>query len=77
MVNDARRRVRRWREGCRLHPRWAERWEQVLALPVEEIRKAISADTVAARELRQTSPFAGALTKQERQRIVRAVEERG
>lgn len=76
MVDDARRRVHRWREDGRIHPRWAEKWEQVLALPLPKITKTIGADTVGARELRQTSPFAGALTQQERRRLVQAVEDR-
>jgi hypothetical protein len=45
-------------------------------MPLPEVAKAISSDTARARELRQTSPFAGALTEQERRRLVQAVEER-
>ena len=40
------------------------------------IAKAISADTPRARELRQTSPFAGALNEHERKLLVEAVERR-
>lgn len=75
-VEQARRRLRRWRANGRIHPRWADEWERILGLPLTRIAKAISADTTRARELRQTSPFAGALTEQERRRLVRAVEER-
>jgi excisionase family DNA binding protein len=76
LVDEARRRLRRWRENGRIHPRWAEEWERVLAKPIPRIAGAIAADTKGARELRQTSPFAGALTEQERRRLFRAVEER-
>lgn len=76
LVAQARRRLSRWRQDGRIHPRWAEEWEQILAMPLPRIAKAISTDTVRARELRQSSPFAGALTEQERQRLLRAVEER-
>lgn len=76
MVDEARRRLERWRRDGRIHPHWAEQWDRVLALPLERIAKAISADTQRARELRQTSPFAGALTEQERRRLVQAVEDR-
>jgi hypothetical protein len=76
MVERARSRLSRWRRSGRLHDRWAEAWDQILAAPEADIRKAISADTPEARALRQTSPFAGALTEQERRRLVRAVEER-
>lgn len=76
IVNDARRRLRRWRKDGRIHPRWADEWESILALPLPRIAKLISADTEQARELRQTSPFAGVLTEQERRRLLRVVEER-
>lgn len=76
LVDDARKRLHRWRESGRIHPRWAAQWESVLTLPLPRIAKKIGADTEQARELRQTSPFAGALTEQERRRVLRAVEER-
>lgn len=76
VVDDARRRLHRWRQNGRIHPRWAEEWEGILATPLERIAKTISADTQRARELRQTSPFAGVLNEQERRRLLRAVEER-
>jgi hypothetical protein len=76
VVDNARRRLARWRSEGRLDPRWAEEWERVLELPLPRIAKTISADTKRARELRQTSPFAGVLTEQERRQLLRAVEER-
>jgi hypothetical protein len=76
LVNDARRRLQRWREEGRLNPRWAEEWESILARPLAQVARAISADTKHARQLRQTSPFAGALTEQERKLLLAAVEER-
>ena len=76
LVEQARRRLARWRSTDRIHPHWAEEWERVLALPLPRIAKAISADTPQARELRQTSPFSGALNEHERRRLVDAVERR-
>jgi hypothetical protein len=76
IVRDARTRLRRWRRDSRIDPRWANEWDGILALPLSRIAKAISADSPKARALRQTSPFAGVLTAQERRRLVRAVEER-
>jgi len=76
VVDNARRRLRRWRSESRVDPRWAEEWERVLELPLPRIAKTISADTKRARELRQTSPFAGVLTEHERRRLLRAVEDR-
>ena len=76
LVDETRNRLRRWREEGRIHPHWADEWDRVLAMPLPRIAKAISADTKRARELRQSSPFAGVLTQQERHRLLRAVEER-
>src|SRR6266536_601843 len=76
IVENARRRLRRLRRESRIDPRWADEWERILAMPLPQVAKTIGADTTRARELRQTSPFAGVLTEQERQRLVRAVEER-
>jgi excisionase family DNA binding protein len=76
IVADARRRLGRWRSDGRVDPRWVAKWDDILGRPLSQIAKAISADTPRARELRQTSPFAGVLTPQERRRLVDAVEER-
>lgn len=76
LVDAARRRLARWRAGGRIDRRWADAWERVLAKPIPRIAQEIGADTKRARELRQTSPFAGVLTEQERRRVRRAVEER-
>jgi hypothetical protein len=76
VVDDARRRLRRWRDQGRIDERWANEWSRILAMPVSRMARTISADTPRARELRQTSPFAGVLTSQERQALLRAVEER-
>jgi excisionase family DNA binding protein len=76
LVDDARKRLTRWEQTGRIDPRWAEGWERILAMPAARIAQAITADSERGRALRQTSPFAGALNEQERQRVVRAVEER-
>jgi hypothetical protein len=76
LLSEARRRLIRWEQSRRIDPRWGAEWARILALPSEQVAKAISADTPRARELRQTSPFAGALSEQERRRLVELVEER-
>lgn len=76
LAEQARRRLASLRANGRIHPRWADEWERILALPLQRIAKAISADTPRARELRQTSPFSGALSEHERRRLVEAVERR-
>lgn len=77
LVDDARRRLRRWREEGRVADSWADEWEKQLAMPLPRLKRAISADTPRARALRQTSPFAGLLNEQERRLLLRAVEARG
>ena len=76
LVDDAGKRLNRWRQTGRIHPRWAGEWERVLALPLPKIKRLICSDSQRARELRQTSPFAGVLNEQERRRILTAVKER-
>lgn len=76
LVRDARERLARWRRSGRIHPRWADEWESLLDRPLVQIAKTIRSDSVRARELRQTSPFAGALTEQERRRLIDAVDAR-
>ena len=76
LVEQARRRLQRWRTNRRVDPRWVDEWERVLAMPLARIKKAIGANTTKARELRQTSPFAGVLSEHERRRLAKAVEDR-
>ncbi len=77
LIADARRRLRRWRTSGRVHPWWLDEWDRLLKMPKARLARAISADTPDARQLRQTSPFAGALTEHERRRLTDAVEQRG
>lgn len=70
LVAEARRRIERWSAEGKIHPRWATRWQELLSQPLEQIRAAIQADSQAGRDLRQNSPFAGALSELERQQIL-------
>lgn len=76
-VEEAHRRLLRWRKQGRIDPRWFEEWLRVLEKSPAEIARVIGVDTKKGRELRQTSPFAGMLNEQERRRLVNAVEARG
>ena len=73
MVTEARHVVFRWREQGRMDQRYAERWEELLEMPLPEIRRAITAPGPDADDLRQNSPFAGALSEPERRRILAEV----
>jgi hypothetical protein len=70
IVEEARERIEWLSSEGHLHPRYAERWRSLLALPILEIAAAIVADTEEGRDLRQNSPFAGVLNEQERRRII-------
>ncbi len=76
MVARAQRRLNRWEADNTVDPRWIAEWRRVLALPLEQMKRRLGAQTTQASELRQTSPFAGLLTEQERARLIEQVEER-
>lgn len=73
MVDEAQRKLRRWTEGGRIDPRYAQGWEEVFALSMEEIRETISADDERGSDLRQNSPLAGLLSEPERRKILEQV----
>jgi hypothetical protein len=72
-IEQARGRLRRWQDERRIDPLLASAWEEVLALPTEEIRQAIGADDERGRDLRQSTPFAGLLSEPERRKILAMV----
>jgi hypothetical protein len=73
IVAEARHVLFRWREQGRIDQRYADRWEELLAMPLPGIRRAITAPDSDGDDLRQNSPFAGALGEPERQRILAEV----
>lgn len=73
MIDEAERKLRRWQEEGRIDPRNARAWEEVFAMPMDQIRKAIVADDERGRDLRQNSPLAGLLSEPERRRIFEKV----
>jgi len=76
LVEDARRRLDRMQEAGVINRYWGDQWSALLERPLAQIAKRISSDSVSARELRQTSPFTGAVSEHERRRIIEAVEAR-
>lgn len=73
MIDEARRKLRRWKEDGRVDPRHAQAWEDVFAMPMAELREAIAADDERGRDLRQNSPLAGLLSEAERRKILEKV----
>lgn len=70
LVDDALHRLRRWRSEGSIDERCAERWQEILCRPLPQVATLIAGDTPEARDLRQSSPFAGALYEPERRRIL-------
>lgn len=72
-VEEAGRKLARWRRDGRIDSHYAESWESVFAMPMIEIRKVIAADDARGRDLRQNSPLAGLLSEPERRKILEMV----
>jgi hypothetical protein len=71
LVERARRRVEGWlSEGTVARP-YAEAWREVLAGPVEDVARFLEDPGDRARQLRQSSPFAGVLNARTRWAIWR------
>ena len=72
----ARARVAAWLEKGTVARPLAEAWEQVLARPLEEVLTFLTDRGERARDLRQTSPFAGLVDPRTRWNVWRRVGQR-
>jgi hypothetical protein len=75
VLERARRRVRAWLDERHGAPAEAEVWAGVLAREPAEIARVLVEDTEDGRALRQSTPFAGALTPRERWRVWRELRD--
>jgi hypothetical protein len=73
IVERALHQLWRWEEEGTIDPRYAEAWEEVLRRPLPEIKRILTEDSQQARDLRQNSPFAGALSEPERRKILKEI----
>jgi hypothetical protein len=71
LLELARARVRHWLATLRPVPTYAAGWDEILARDVQAIATFLVDPGERARELRQSSPFAGALSPRERWRLWR------
>ena len=55
--------------------RWLRQWLLLLDQGPEPVMQALTSSSLAARELRQNSPFAGVLSEPERLAILRSFQE--
>lgn len=77
VLEKARRRVQTWLEdaGDRA-PRYARKWAEILAGDIPSIAAFLVDRSELAYELRQSTPFAGALRPEERWKIWRETRDR-
>jgi len=76
VLENARRRVDTWLASRPTPPFYARKWAEILAGDVSSIAAFLTDRSELAIELRQSTPFAGALTPQERWRIWRETRAR-
>ena len=76
LVARARAQLSRWTTTGTLDPRTAARWEEVLAMPLDELVDLLETDDEPMRDLRQSSPFTFVVAPRERWRIWREVRAR-
>jgi hypothetical protein len=76
ILENARRRVQEWLAASVEVPFYARKWAEVLAGELPSIAAFLVERSELADELRQSSPFAGALQPRERWRIWRETRER-
>ena len=75
LVAAARERLDTWERSGAAALVYIARWRQKLALPIDELVAFLGEDDEEARELRQSTPFAGVIDPRERWRLWREVAE--
>lgn len=76
ILENARRRVEEWLAAGDEPPFYARKWAEVLGRDASKIAEFLAERSELATELRQSSPFAGALRPRERWKIWRETRER-
>lgn len=66
LVAHAKATLARWIEQKRIYPEYAARWNLLLDGPADRLREMMVSETEDAKDMRQSSPFAGALGARER-----------
>lgn len=76
LLETARNRVRDWLETGFVSRVWAEAWNDALKGSLDDVIARITDPSERARDLRQTSPFAGAIDPRLRWRVLRQLKQR-
>jgi predicted transcriptional regulator len=74
VMAKARSNIEKMRSIGASEQRWVDVWEAVLALGASHVEALLTSTDQFARDLRQSSPFAGVLTDYERQRAVSGLQ---
>jgi hypothetical protein len=74
LLERARERVTRWQRDGSVARLWADAWADVLGRSLDEVIEAITDAGETGRNMRQTSPFAGAIDSATRWQILRGCE---
>ena len=75
LVDEARARLKRWLATGAFDPSWGTRWLEILDRPTEDLAALLTDPGQRARDLRQSSPFAGAIDPRERWAVWRRAGE--
>lgn len=69
LLSKPRRNLENWSARWSHPPRWVDEWRRILDRPWPQIAALMTEPSERAARLRQSSPFAGVLTPEERLRI--------
>jgi excisionase family DNA binding protein len=58
------------RASTKRRNKWNDEWSELLDGPIERVLEALTSNTVRSRELRQNSPFTGALSEERRSAVL-------
>jgi len=73
LLDVPRNNLKRWRQRWGTDvPKWFVEWQEILRRPWPDIAALITEPSEAAARLRQSTPFAGVLSAEERERIYEA-----
>jgi hypothetical protein len=76
LLVTARQRAAQWAASGAHHAPYAREWLRLLALPLDQLLVSLVDPSQPARDLRQATPFAGALDARERWKLWKNVRDR-
>jgi len=73
ILDQARQRLDWLADENHIHPHWEAKWRELIDLPCSQIRVLLVEDSQHMRDMRQSTPFAGVLSEEERWTIIQEV----